>query len=67
MIINGCENSNVLPVLSYEQLLAHLGLEGTPSCTYLHSRFGKSGILHPGELLEVVTGTVIQMIHTDNA
>lgn len=64
--ING-RSKTVNPVLSYENLLDHLELTGTPSCTYSHARFGKQGILHPGESIEVIPGTRICMVHTNNA
>lgn len=67
--INGKAREKFPSTASYESvaLAAGFALWERPSMTYARARFGKEGILQPGQKIEAVDGTRFSVANTGNA
>lgn len=69
IIINGREyicDKNDKP--SYEEIIAIEGYYGNyPTVTYRRAKDGKQGMLNKGETVEIVNGTIFNVVDTGNA
>jgi len=66
VIVNGKQTEVDSPV-TYEALVSHAGLTGSPSATYRRAAGCREGILDAGRKVHAIDGTIFDVIHTGAA